>query len=100
MKKLITLMLLLLGGTYWGQISYADTNVATKPKQDVELTNTTTTRENKKYELTRQEEDDALGTIKVYFYDPIIEARVGLDRFILHEYNTGVVSFIITADYL
>lgn len=57
----------------------------------------TTTKITKKYEFTRKEEDDALGTIKVYFYDPIITFRQG-DRFFHNEYNTGVVSFVITAD--
>lgn len=65
-----------------------------------DISGSTTTQEEKNYELTRNEEDDALGTIKVYFYDPIIEAPLGPHYFILHEYNTGVVSFTITADYV
>lgn len=65
-----------------------------------ESSSSTTTKNARKVEITRQEEDDALGTIKVYFYDPIVEAQYGLQQFILHEYTTGVVSFTLTADYM
>lgn len=34
-----------------------------------EITNTTTKTETKEFTITRQEEDDNLGTIKIYFYD-------------------------------
>ncbi len=65
-----------------------------------EIGSSTTTREKKTFTNTRKEEDDALGTMKVYFYDPIIEAHYDQNRFIMSTYNTGVVEFSITADYM
>lgn len=60
-----------------------------------EINTSTTSKETKKYSYTRKEEDDALGTAKIYFYDPIIESKSGND-YIIRTYNTGIVTFGIT----
>lgn len=60
-----------------------------------EINATTTSKERKKYSYTRKDKDDALGTVKIFFYDPIIESKSGND-YIIRTYNTGVVTFGIT----
>lgn len=55
-----------------------------------------TQKESKSVTITRSQEDDEFGIVKVYFYDPIILGKVG-ERYILKSYSTGAVSFGITA---
>ena len=59
-----------------------------------EFNHSTTKRERKQVMFEYCENDDALGAIKMYFYDPIIEARhnQGVDVF---TYSTGIVKFAI-----
>lgn len=59
------------------------------------INTSTTSKETKKYSYTRKEEDDALGTVKIFFYDPIIESKSG-NNYVVRTYNTGVVTFGIT----
>lgn len=59
------------------------------------LEESTTNRELKKFTYTRQEQDDLLGTVKIYFYDPIIEGKNGIN-YIVRKYNTGSISFGIS----
>lgn len=63
----------------------------------------TTKRTTKTFTMRRSEEDDELGTIKVYFYDPVV---VGTHRYsdkprdftyCLKTYNTGIISFALLA---
>ena len=61
-----------------------------------ERTNSTTTKESNKIIVNRTNKDDELGTEKIYFYDPIVEGVSGL-KYITKEYNTGIVTFGITA---
>mgnify|MGYP006879948715 FL=1 len=57
-----------------------------------EISTSTTKTESKTFSYERQEEDDNLGTTKIYFYDPIIEGKAG-NNYLVHTYNTGVVKF-------
>lgn len=57
-----------------------------------EVSNTTTTTTSQKFVFERQEEDDNLGTAKIYFFDPIIDGKSG-SNYLVHSYNTGVVTF-------
>lgn len=59
---------------------------------DAGVTNSSTVTEKRQFSMERQEEDDALGTTKVYFYDPIIESKVG-NNYLVHTYSTGIVTF-------
>lgn len=60
-----------------------------------ERNNSTTSKVTKKYSYIRKEGNDALGTARIFFYDPIIESKSGND-YIIRTYNTGVVTFGIT----
>lgn len=62
-----------------------------------EFNSSTTTREKRTFTYTYDEADDPLGTIKVYFYDPIIEAILSQNYVDIFSYNTGIVEFGITA---
>lgn len=68
------------------------------PSGDIgtELNSSTTKKIYKSITTTRTEGDDALGTIKIYFYDPIIlnKTSTGYEVF---SYNTGIVTFGLTA---
>ena len=59
------------------------------------INTSTTSKETKKYSYTRKEDDDALGTVKIFFYDPIIESKSG-NNYVVRTYNTGIVTFGIT----
>lgn len=65
-----------------------------------EISSSTSQKEKKTFTTTRNEEDDALGTVKVYFYDPIVLTINGNHYYVVNKYNTGVVDFSITADYI
>lgn len=59
-----------------------------------EFNSTTTRKIGKKFKMTRTEEDDALGTMKIYFYDPIVLERLKkTNEYVVNSYNTGVVNF-------
>ncbi|MDE5579625.1 MAG: hypothetical protein K2I85_06745 [Alistipes sp.] len=68
--------------------------VGTKTSGEIgaEISGSTTKTESKTFSYTREEEDDNLGTIKIYFYDPIIDAKSG-SNYLVHTYNTGIVKF-------
>lgn len=57
-----------------------------------EVSGSTTTTDTKEYTFERDEKDDNLGSIKIYFFDPIIDGKSGSD-YLAHTYNTGYVSF-------
>lgn len=79
-----------------GNIKYGlGTNL---PTGDVgaEINNSTTRRTNKTITTTKAKGDDALGTIKIYFYDPIILNKTS-EGYEVKSYNTGIVSFGIIA---
>lgn len=54
----------------------------------------TITHQKTTIKVTRQEKSDYLGTVPVYFYDPIIIGREG-SNYKLHTYSTGSVNFSI-----
>ena len=57
-----------------------------------EVSGSTTKTESKEYTFERNEKDDNLGGIKIYFFDPIIDGKSG-SNYLVHTYNTGYVSF-------
>ena len=64
-----------------------------------EVTNSNTIRENRTVTIIRKEKSDELGSIRIYFYDPIIRKKyksIMSERYIMHTYNTGHVTFGIT----
>jgi len=61
-----------------------------------EFSSSTTTKSTKEITASWCNEDDDLGSEHIYFYDPIIESRSG-SQYITREYNTGVVTFGVTA---
>ena len=42
--------------------------------------------------ISKTEHDDEIGTVKVYFYDPIILEKVG-DKYVVNSYSVGGVTF-------
>ena len=66
-----------------------------------EATNSNTIRETKKVSIVRKEESDNLGSLKIYFYDPIIEKKLptenGKQKYQIHTYSSGSISFALTA---
>lgn len=52
----------------------------------------TSTKKTKSFTMRRSEKDDALGTVKIYFYDPIINRRIG-NNYDVMAYNTGIIKF-------
>lgn len=62
------------------------------PSIEIGTTNSTTIKETKTSTVRRSEKDDALGTIKVYFYDPIVLEKTDTG-YVVQSYNTGVVNF-------
>ena len=64
---------------------------------ETEKTETNSIREKKKVIVRRKEASDHLGSVRIYFYDPIIENV--LWKGVFHEvytYNTGIVTFGIS----
>jgi len=57
-----------------------------------EVSSSSTKTDSKEYKFEREEKDDNLGSTKIYFFDPIIDGKNGND-YIVHTYNTGVVTF-------
>lgn len=61
-----------------------------------ESNSSTTTKYSNKVIVSRTNKDDDLGTSNIYFYDPIIEGKVG-NKYYIKEYSTGIVTFGMTA---
>lgn len=36
---------------------------------------------------------DKLGSVRIEYYDPVIDARIAPNRFFMHTYSTGTVEF-------
>ncbi|MCM1150542.1 MAG: hypothetical protein NC209_08270 [Alistipes sp.] len=67
-------------------------NSTTSGTVDGGVSGSTTKTETKAYKFERNEKDDNLGSIKIYFFDPIIDGKSG-SNYLVHTYNTGYVSF-------
>lgn len=63
----------------------------------VEATSSNTKKEIRTATITRKEESDNLGSVKIYFYDPIIESKTSATQYQVRTYNTGNVKFGISA---
>lgn len=63
----------------------------------VEATSSNTKKEIRTVTITRKEESDNLGSVKIYFYDPIIESKTSATQYQVRTYNTGNVKFGISA---
>lgn len=63
----------------------------------VETTSSNTKKEIRTVTITRKEESDNLGSVKIYFYDPIIESKTSATQYQVRTYNTGNVKFGISA---
>lgn len=67
-----------------------------------EVTNSNTIKDNKTVTIIRKEKSDDLGSVRIYFYDPIITGKFkrffGGINYIMHTYNTGHVTFGITVE--
>ncbi len=57
-----------------------------------ELSTSATTKETRSVTISKTEHDDEIGTVKVYFYDPIILEKVG-DKYVVNSYSVGGVTF-------
>lgn len=78
-----------IGGGYWYQLSIG-TEVST------EVNSTNTTKETRTATVVRKEASDNLGSVRIYFYDPIIEAKLSSSEYRMRTYNTGHVTFGIS----
>ena len=63
---------------------------------ETEVTNSNSTKTTKHGSVTRVESSDHLGSVRLYFYDPIAEYSE-LETSVMYTYNTGCVKFGITA---
>lgn len=66
-----------------------------------EVSNSNSIRENKTVTLERLEKSDDLGSIRIYFYDPIIEAKFGRrlvrnNRYMVRTYTNGFITFALS----
>lgn len=61
-----------------------------------EVTSTNTTKETRTVNVTRKEASDNLGSVRIYFYDPIVEAKTSSSQYTMRTYNTGYVTFGIS----
>ena len=68
------------------------TNIGATGEIGTDINTSTTRKETKTFTVRRTEEDDALGTIKIYFYDPIILCKSS-NGYEVNTYNTGIVKF-------
>ncbi len=57
-----------------------------------ELSTSATTKETRSVTISKTQHDDEIGTVKVYFYDPIILEKVG-DKYVVNSYSVGGVTF-------
>lgn len=62
-----------------------------------EVSSSTTTKESKTIKVRRNEKSDDLGSITIYFYNPIIEKKLSDGLYQIQAYSTGIVTFGITA---
>jgi hypothetical protein len=62
-----------------------------------EVTDSNTIKDSKTVTIVRKEKSDDLGTVKIFFYDPIIERKskteFGIQRYVIRTYTTGHVTF-------
>ncbi len=61
-----------------------------------EVTNSNTIKDSKSVVIVRKEKSDDLGSIRIYYYDPIIEkisSSIIEKPYYVHSYNTGYVTF-------
>lgn len=63
----------------------------------IEVTTSNTKKETHTATITRKEQSDNLGSVKIYFYDPIIESKISATQYQMRTYNTGHVKFGISA---
>ncbi|NOU61797.1 hypothetical protein [Marinifilum caeruleilacunae] len=64
-----------------------------------DVTESNTIRENKTVNIIRKEKSDDLGSVRIYFYEPIIETIIGGGPLcVMKTYNTGHVTFGITVE--
>lgn len=61
-----------------------------------DVNSSTSKKISKTIKTTKNVGDDALGTVELYFYDPIILKKTS-DGYEVYTYNTGIVSFGLTA---
>lgn len=57
----------------------------------------TTNKETKTFKVQRSEAHDELGSIHIYFYDPLIERKLPTGEYEMRTYNTGSVAFGLAA---
>lgn len=62
-----------------------------------EVSGSNTTKENRKVTIKRKVGSDPLGSIRIYFYDPIIEKKISTSEYQMRTYDTGHIKFGITA---
>ena len=62
----------------------------------VEASSTNTTKETRTVSVVRQQGSDNLGSVRIYFYDPIIETKISSMEYKVRTYNTGHVVFGIS----
>jgi hypothetical protein len=62
-----------------------------------EVNSNNTTKETRTATVVRKEASDNLGSVRIYFYDSIIEAKLSSSEYRMRTYNTGHVTFGISA---
>ncbi len=62
-----------------------------------EVTNSNTKKETRTITIRRKESSDNLGSIKIYFYDPIVVKKLTDNTYQMKTYDTGYIKFGITA---
>lgn len=62
----------------------------------IEATSSNTKKEIRTATIIRKEKSDHLGSVKIYFYDPIIESKTSATKCQMRTYNTGNVKFGIS----
>lgn len=62
-----------------------------------EVSGSNTTKENRKVTIRRKVGSEHLGSIRIYFYDPIIEKRISASEYQMRTYDTGHIKFGISA---
>lgn len=62
-----------------------------------EVSGSNTTKENRKVTIRRKVGSDPLGSIRIYFYDPIIEKKISTSEYQMRTYDTGHIKFGISA---
>lgn len=62
-----------------------------------EVSGSNTTKENRKVTIRRKVGSDPLGSVRIYFYDPIIENKISTSEYQMRTYDTGHIKFGISA---